>query len=338
MNIKPHPAGARANSRLPIAKKPSRLPELALFGGLILLVLASVLFGLSTGRVVAALDSDIALQLRLPRVLASLLIGAGAATAGTAMQGLFRNPLVSPSILGVSAGAGFGGALGIYLFPTSLFGILLVAFMGGLFTMLLTYGLARRGTNITVVLVGMSMGALFTALTSIIKFVADPSNKLPSIVFLLMGGLSGVSYQKLLFSAGPILFGVFGLYLVRWQLNVLSLGETEAHTLGIRVAFWRWWVIGCITLIVAASVALAGVIGWIGLVVPHIARMIVGPDHRVLLPASALLGGAYVCLMDTLTRTLTPTEIPLSILTTIIGALVFVYMLYKTQGRSWGND
>jgi iron complex transport system permease protein len=278
------------------------------------------------------------LQVRFPRILAGVLIGAGLATSGAAYQGLFRNPMVSPDILGASAGAGFGAASGILL-GFGIVGIECMSFAFGLAAVLLTCAaagrLARSGDPIlTLVLVGILVGSIFTALVSLAKYVADPYSKLPAITFWLMGSLAAIHVRDVEFALAPMLVGLVPLVLLRWNLNVLSFGEEEARALGAATGKLRWIIILCATLLTASAVSVAGMVGWVGLVIPHLARMIVGPDYRVLLPASLLLGGTYMLLVDDLARTILSTEIPLGILTSLVGAPFFLYLLMRAQ-RGW---
>jgi iron complex transport system permease protein len=281
------------------------------------------------------IEESVVLEIRLPRVLLAMLIGAGLATAGTAFQGLFRNPLVSPHLLGVAAGAGFGAALGILISGQTAV-VQSFAFVFGLLAVAGAYLLGRLKTGtslLMLVLAGVIIGAVFSALISLIKYVADPDEKLPAIVYWLMGSLAGASYKDLIKGAPAILGGSLVLFLLRWRINVLSLGEEEAQSLGINVQWQRWIIIIASTIITASAVSLCGTVGWIGLVIPHVGRMLVGPDHRVLLPASISIGAFYLLLIDDVARTATAAEIPLSVLTAIIGAPFFAYLLRKTGGK-----
>lgn len=285
-------------------------------------------------------DARVVELIRLPRILLAMISGAGLALCGTGLQGIFRNPLVGPQIIGVSSGAGFGGALGILLFQSQVMTVGL-AFTAGLVAMAMVFFLSRTGRRspiLMLVLAGVIASAFFTALISLIKYVADPYEKLPAIVVWLMGTLSTATYEKLLISAVPIVLAGTVVYLVRFRINVISIGDEEAEAMGIKVEQFRWLMLICVTLITSAVVSVAGIIGWIGLVVPHIARMLVGADHRVLVPASALIGGVYLLIIDDLARTATPAEIPLGIITAIIGAPVFGYLLKKTQAKGWKHD
>ena len=273
-------------------------------------------------------------DIRLPRIIAAMIVGAALSVSGASFQGTFQNPLVSPDILGVSAGAGFGAALAILLGSSPVM-IQVMAFGFGLIAVSLTYFLSRnfRGNTILMmVLGGIAIGALFSAFTSCIKYLADPNSKLPEIVYWLMGSLASVNSSSIMMISVPILIGFTALLLIRWRLNVLSMGDDEARALGINIDRLRILVITCCTLLTAAAVSISGIIGWVGLVIPHVARMIVGPDHRKLLPASIALGAFFLLLVDDVCRTAVSIEIPLGILTAIIGAPFFVYLLNKGYG------
>jgi iron complex transport system permease protein len=275
------------------------------------------------------------LQVRLPRLLAGLLVGAGLALAGAAYQGLFNNPMVSPDILGATAGAGFGAALGI-LFGWNIVAIQGLSFVTGLVAVLLAWslaaGLCRRGDPVLMlVLVGILIGSLFAALISFTKYVADPYNKLPVITYWLLGSFASIVPKDVELAGIPIVLGCIPLLLLRWRLNVLCLGEEEARTLGLNTRRLRFIVIVCATLITAATVSLCGMVGWIGLVVPHLARMVVGPNHKVLLPAAAIMGGCFLLLMDDVARTAGALEIPVGIITALIGAPFFLFLLMRER-------
>ncbi len=270
-------------------------------------------------------------RIRVPRIIAALCIGANLSVVGAAFQGMFRNPLVAPRILGVSSGAAFGAALALLLagdpvsvqlsaFGFALVAVLLVCFVGW-----------RFGSSILLLVVaGILVSSFFNALLGLIKYVADPLDSLPAITYWLLGGLSGTRWSNL-----PPLLIITGLgltffVLARWQLNVLTLDESEATTLGINVKIVRPAVIVIGTLLTAVSVSMCGIIGWIGLIVPHAARAIVGPDYSRLIPASIALGAFALLILDDISRTALPNEIPLGILTGIIGVPVFLLLLTKT--------
>jgi iron complex transport system permease protein len=276
-------------------------------------------------------------NIRLPRVLAAMLVGAALAAAGASYQVLFRNPLVSPDILGVSSGAALGAVCGIFL-SLPVIAIQGFAFLGGLTAVALVIFVSQavRGVDQTLVLVltGVVMGALAGAATSLLKVMADPYDQLPAITFWLLGSLASTTPADL----GPVLpavvIGLVPLILLRWRINLLSLGDDEARALGVDAPRLRLLVIAAATLITASVVAIAGVVGWVGLVIPHIARMLVGPSFATLLPVAAILGAGYLLLVDTLCRTLATIEIPLGILTAVLGAPFFLYLLARGR-RGW---
>ena len=277
-------------------------------------------------------------RVRLPRVAAAILVGAALAGAGTAYQTLFRNPLVSPDILGVSTGAGLGAVLGILLsLPVA--GIQTLAFVLGLGTVALVYLIAAalHGHDRTLVLVlsGVVVGALAGACISLVKILADPYDQLPAITFWLLGSLASVKLADLSIVAPLVIVGLVPLILLRWRIGVLSLGDDEARSLGVDVTRLRLLVIGAATLMTASVVAISGVIGWIGLMIPHIARMMVGPNFDRLLPTAMLLGASFMLLVDTLARTMARIETPLGILTAVLGAPFFLWLLARGR-RTWG--
>ncbi|WP_336634648.1 iron ABC transporter permease [Lysinibacillus fusiformis] len=280
------------------------------------------------------MEETVVMNIRLPRILLALLIGGGLSIAGAGFQGMFGNPLVSPDILGVSAGAGFGASLGILLFGQN-FSAQLLALLFGLGAIGFTYLIAGAKKNAPIfmfVLAGVVTSALFNALISLTKFMADPEEKLPAITYWLMGSLGTATYKDLSIGGPLIGIGIVILYLLRWRLNILTLPEDEAKSMGIPVARLKWLVILGATLITAASVAVAGIVGWVGLIIPHVARMLVGNNNQLVLPLSVAIGSVYLLIIDNLARSLTATEIPLSILTAIIGAPFFAYLLRRSGG------
>lgn len=282
----------------------------------------------------SSITESIVMNIRLPRALLAMLVGAGLSISGASFQGIFGNPLVSPDILGVTAAAGFGAAIAILL-SASGFEIQISAFVFGLLGVALSYLIGRvykTTPTLMLVLGGVIVASLFGALTSAVKYIADPDSKLPAITFWLMGSLASASWKDVLNVLPPVLIGTTGLLLLRWRLNLLAMGDDEARSLGVKIELLKGVIIICTTLVSAASVCVAGVIGWIGLIMPHVARMVVGPDHRVLLPASLAAGAGYLLLIDNVARTATAAEIPLGILTSIIGAPFFAYLLRKTKG------
>ncbi|GGF65002.1 iron complex transport system permease protein [Mameliella alba] len=301
-------------------------------------------FGLSPGDVLRTLVGQgdpqatiVIWNIRLPRVAAALLVGAALAAAGASYQALFRNPLVSPDILGVSAGAGLGAVAGIFLsLPVA--AIQASAFVGGMAAVgvVTLVAAAVRGADrtLTLVLVGVVIGALAGAATSLLKVLADPYDQLPAITFWLLGSLASVTSADILPALPAVLVGLVPLALLRWRINVLSMGDEEARALGVEAGRTRFLVIAAATLVTASVTALAGVVGWVGLVIPHVARMLVGPGFGRLLPVSALIGAGYLLAVDTLARTIAPVEVPLGILTAVIGAPFFVVLLSRGR-RGW---
>lgn len=276
-------------------------------------------------------------NVRLPRVIAGLLIGAALAAAGATYQGLFRNPLVSPDILGVSAGASLGAVLAIFLkMPVPV--IQLMSFCGGLLAVAAVYGVgaAVRGRDpvLTLVLAGVALGAIVGAGISLVKILADPYDQLPAITYWLLGSLTAVTRADVGSILPAMVIGLLPLVALRWRMNVMTLGDEEAQTLGVDTRLTRLALIFGATLITAASVSIAGIVGWVGLVIPHVARLLVGPDFRRLLPAALLLGGGYMLVVDTLARSVALTEIPLGILTAVVGAPFFLWLLASGK-RGW---
>lgn len=276
-------------------------------------------------------------DIRMPRALVGAMVGGCLAASGVAFQGLFRNPLVSSGILGVTAGAGFGAALAIILFHTGAPIYIFAFFFGGL-AVLFSYLIGRvysATPTIMLVLGGVIVSSVFTSLISLAKYVADPANELPTIVFWLMGSLASARYQDITTAGIPMLIGVAGLMAVRWRINVLSMGDKEARSMGINTGLNKGIVIICAALATAGAVCVSGIIGWVGLIIPHIGRMLVGNDNRLLIPVSISLGACFLILVDNLGRLLTGAEIPLGILTSLVGAPFFVYLLKRTKGGGW---
>jgi iron complex transport system permease protein len=276
---------------------------------------------------------SILFDVRVPRLIAGLLVGAGLSISGAAFQGLFRNPLVSPHILGVSSGAGFGAAVAI-LFFGNILAVQISSFLFGLIAVLMTYGLSRvyRTTPVLMlVLSGIIVGALFSAATSLIKYIADPVNEMPSIVFWLLGSLNNASNRDMTVVGPIIIIGITVLLLIRWRINLLAMGEEDARALGVDTGRIRATVILSATMISAAAVSIGGIIGWIGLVIPHIGRILAGPDNKVLLPVTVLVGASYLVAVDTIARTAMEMEIPIGILTALVGAPIFAYLLRKNR-------
>ncbi|RDD30161.1 Fe3+-siderophore ABC transporter permease [Prosthecochloris sp. ZM] len=323
--------------------------------GCILLLLVAAVFSLQNGRYPVSgtqllsllLDGrcedphlhTVIYNIRLPRIIAAITVGGALSLAGAAYQGMFRNPMVSPDILGVSSGAGFGAALAILLsLPVA--GVQASAFAGGILAVILAISISRsigRHHNAILVLVlsGIIISALFSALISLAKFSADPENRLPAITFWLMGSLADIRLQELPAVLALVAAGSLPILLSGWRLNVLSFGEDEAKALGIHTSRVRMIVIGCATLVTASVIALSGLIGWIGLVMPHAARMISGPDHRIQLPVSFLLGGLALLVFDNIARSVISSEIPIGIITALAGAPFFILLLKLTSRKTW---
>ncbi|ADQ78662.1 transport system permease protein [Paludibacter propionicigenes WB4] len=303
------------------------------------LSVSDLLTYLFTGHSVDSSLPTVLLNVRLPRIIGALIVGAVLAIAGTAYQGLFRNPMVSPDILGVSSGAGFGASLAITL-SLPLIGVQLMAFFFGLLAVLLALLVSRViGKNhdkiLMLVLSGMVTGAIFNALISLMKYIADSDSKLPDITFWLMGSLAGISFDEIKVVLPLVVAGIIPMLLLGWKLNVLSFGDEEAKALGVNTGRLRIIVICCASLITASVVCIAGLIGWIGLIVPHFARFLVGPNHKYLLPASCLSGSIFMLLVDDVARSATTLEIPLGILISLIGAPLFLVFLSRSTKKSW---
>lgn len=296
-----------------------------------------ILAGRLVGRkmVSDAMAASLVWEVRLPRIIGAVLAGAGLGVSGAVFQGLFRNPLADPFTLGVSNGAGFGAAAAIVMSLPSLM-VQLSAIAFGLGSVGLTFLLSMRGrkSTVTLVLSGMLVSALFSSLVSLVKFTADPFDKLPQIVFWIMGSLSGVSYGKILRILPAYFISMALLLLLRWKLNVLSMGDQEAKSFGIHVRRDRGIAIVACSVLTALVVSISGIIGWVGIVIPHLSRMLVGPDFRKLLPVSASLGVCYLLVIDDLCRTLTAAEIPIGVVTGIVGIPMFLYFIYKKK-VSW---
>ncbi len=286
-------------------------------------------------------QADVVEVIRLPRILAAMLIGAGLAISGAALQGLFRNPLVDPSIIGVTSGAGFGGTLAILLVGGG-YPVLSASFVVGIASLLIVKLLASvkgRTSILALVLAGVVVSAFFEAAISIVKLLADPQQKLPAITYWLMGSIAATNYRDLALIALAIVPPSIVIFLLRYQINILSLGEDKARALGAPIERVQWTIFIAVSLISAGVVATSGIVGWVGLVIPHMARAFVGPDHGRLLPVSALLGAIYLLLVDDIARTATVAELPIGIITALIGVPFFAIILRRTQSKSgWAHD
>lgn len=270
-------------------------------------------------------------KIRMPEILMALIVGAGLSAAGCAFQSLFANPLATPDTVGVASGASFGAALAILLGA----GMVMrqaISLVMGLAAVLLTWlaSAKKRRSISTIVLAGIMIGSLFNALVTLVKYVADPENQLPAITYWLMGSLNGASYRSLLFGAPPVIFGLVVLYLLRWRMNLLPLSEDESYASGVSIRALRFITVLLATLITAACVSMCGQVGWVGLLIPHMCRMLFGSNHLSVLPASVGLGAFFMVLVDTLARCC---FLPVSVLTAIVGAPFFILLMRK--GRGW---
>lgn len=337
-------------------RKTGRIPAWAV-ALLIALPLAAGLFALCVGRIAISpgevirtfagkisgqsLVTDVTertlFNIRLPRILTALLVGAGLSVAGCSYQSLFANPLATPDTLGVAGGASFGAALGI-LTGAGMLGIQLSSFFFGGLAVALTYlaaaGRGRRQSR--VVLSGIMISSLFSALVSLLKFVADEDSELPAITYWLMGSLKSAGYKNLACGAPTVIICVVVLILIRWRMNLLPLGEDEARSSGVNIDLLRGITVVCATLITASCVSLCGQVGWVGLLVPHVCRMSFGNDHTILVPASVSIGAAFMAVVDTLARSVSAADIPVSILTAVIGAPFFIIIMRRSGG--WAYD
>jgi len=281
-------------------------------------------------------QESLLLMHRLPRIILACLVGGCLAAAGAGYQGVFQNPMAAPDILGASSGAAFGAALAILLDLGSTW-IMVFAFAGSIGTVLLVMfvGSRARGKRVLgLILAGMMVSSLISSGTSLIKLVADPEDQLPAITYWLMGSLNGTKPEDVWFALLPMLIGLIPLLLLRWRINILTLGDEEARTMGVNAKRLRSAVILCATLVTAAAVSVSGVIGWVGLVIPHLARRIVGNNYRHLMPTTMLFGAIFLLLVDNVSRNLFATEIPIGILTSFIGAPFFLYLITRGGDRA----
>ncbi|MGJ3258720.1 MAG: FecCD family ABC transporter permease [Rhodospirillales bacterium] len=294
--------------------------------------------GLSGTAAAGDTAATVVLDIRLPRLAAALLVGLALAASGATYQTVFRNPLVAPDILGVSAGAGLGAVCAIFLsLPVPM--IQLFAFVFGLTAVAIVYAMARlvRGAHdpiLVLVLAGVVIGAVMGAGISVLTYLADPYDQLPAITFWLMGSLAGITFDDLMGAWPAVLIGIIPLFLLRWRVNLMSLGEDEARALGVDTGKLRVLLVVSATLMTSSVVAISGTVGWVGLIIPHMARFLVGPEFTRLLPATFLIGAAYVLIVDTLARSLAGIEIPIGILNAFIGAPLFLWILARAR-KSW---
>lgn len=338
-----------------ISKKTSN--SIMIIVSLIVIMFATILISFNLGRY--AVDVKIVLQIllskffdvtktwndrqetivmavRLPRIIAALMVGASLSVSGATYQGLFRNPMVSPDILGASAGASVGACLMMLLNQNGAV-IQIAAFIFGLLAVMFTYSLSKAIAKkadmvLMLVLCGLIVSTLFQAFVSIIKYLADTDSQLPEITYWLMGSIAKATYKDLLFFTIPFLLGIIPIFIIRWKLNVMSFGEDEAKAMGVNVPLIRFICIICSTLLTAGVVSIAGTIGWVGLMIPHLVRFLVGPNNNKLIPVSCLVGAVFMLIVDNVCRTLLPYEIPLGVLTSLLGAPFFILILYKHRG------
>ncbi len=283
-------------------------------------------------------QTTVVINYRLPRVLAALLVGAALAIAGASYQGVFRNPMVSSDILGASAGAGFGASIAILLGAPGVL-VQLSAFVFGMLAVGMTYVIGNAvgrtsSATLALVLAGIVVQALFQAFVGCVKYMADPYSQLPEITYWLMGSLATVGFSDIALMVFPLVVGCVVLMALRWRVNLLSFGDEEAAALGVNTRRLRFAIILCATLVTGSAVSVAGQVGWVGLVIPHLARMVVGPNYRVLMPASLIMGAGFLLLVDDVARNVMQMEIPLGILTAIVGAPVFVFLLLRGK-QGW---
>ena len=281
-------------------------------------------------------EEAVVVSIRFPRIALASLIGAALAVSGASYQGMFRNPMVSPDLLGASTGAGFGAAIAILL-GGSYFAITLASFFFGLLAVALAVVISSRSrieTTLSLVLAGVMVSSLFSSSTSAVKLVADTNDQLPAITYWLMGSLASVKLKDLSFAVWPIVIGLVPVLLLRWRINILTLGEDEARSMGLNTKALRLLVVVCSTLMTAGAVSVSGMIGWVGLVIPHFSRLIYGDDYSVTLPTSAFMGATFLLAVDDLARIATTAEIPLGILTSFVGAPVFLYLIAKGGRRN----
>lgn len=278
---------------------------------------------------------NVVMNIRRPRIISAVLVGSALATSGAVFQALFRNPMASPDLLGASSGAGFGAALGILL-HLAYYKITIISFSLGILAVVLTYlisSFSKMEKTLSLVLAGIMVGSIFSSLLSVVKLLADPTDTLPSITYWLMGSLSSINQSDLRFAMPSILISLLIVFLLRWRLNLLTMGQEEASSMGVDIKRLRFVMIIAASLLTAASVSISGMIGWVGLVIPHFSRLILGNDYRYVITGSILIGGAYLLIIDNLARTLTTIEIPLGILTALVGAPFFIYLLLKGGRR-----
>lgn len=300
------------------------------------LAVIDILFDKIMGTIGDDVSYNVILDIRLPRIFLNILVGAGLSISGAAFQGIFQNRLVSSDILGVSNGAGFGAALGMFLGSNSPLGVTTMAFIGGIASVTLTYSISKikkDNSTLTLVLSGIIVASFFSALISFIKLVADTDSVLPSITYWLMGSFSGATNEKIFFASSFIVIGIIIIFSMRWKINVLSMGDEEAYTLGLNPAKNRFVIIAACTFVTAACVTVTGIIGWVGMIMPNMCREYISANNKILIPASAIFGSLFMVIVDFIARFVTAAEIPIGILTAVIGAPIFVLIFFKREGE-----
>jgi iron complex transport system permease protein len=293
-------------------------------------IISSALMGYGKGEI----PYTIVIDVRMPRALLALIVGGALAVCGGALQGIFRNPLVDSGMLGVSSGAGFGACLGILVFGSGMY-VYILAFFFGLLAVFLSYltgNIYKSAPTIMLVLGGVIISSIFSALISLLKYIADPYEKLPAITFWLMGSFAQANYKDMTLALIPISVGVAGILLLRWRINLLAIGDKEAQSMGVDTKLSRGILIVCTALATAGAVCMSGTIGWVGLTIPHLCRMVCGNDNRILLPVSLSMGACFMLIVDNIARTLTGGELPIGVLTALIGGPFYIYLLKKTKG------
>jgi iron complex transport system permease protein len=277
--------------------------------------------------------------IRMPRILLVTVCGMGLGMSGATMQGVFRNPLVGPEIAGVTAGASLGGVAAIML-GWSTAATVGMAFASGLLALFVAFSLAMvagRASTLALVLSGVVVGGFCSSIIGLLETMANPNTRLPSIMFWLLGSFVSATYDKVLVVASVTVVAGMLILLLRWRINLLSLGDADARALGLNVDLLRWALMALVAVMVAAQVSVSGGVGWVGLIIPHFARLMVGPDHTRLLPVAAILGGVYLLAMDDIARSVAAEEIPIGFLTSIVGTPIFAFLFWRLQARSWTN-
>lgn len=308
----------------------------SLFVGIYSLDIGSVIDTVFRPGAVSVEQATVIWNLRLPRAVAAAMCGAALSVSGAAFQGVFRNPLVNSGILGVSNGAGLGACLAIVFWGGGN-STYFLSFLFAVSAVIMAYFAGRIGhvtTSVSLILGGVIISNLFSALISILKCIADPYSQLPSITFWFMGSFASINYVHF-YAFIPMTIGILAIYLSRWKINALSMGSREASSLGVDTKLYNLLIIGGATLATSSAVCISGTIGWVGLIIPHIGRMLVGSDNRKLIPVSISLGASFMVIMDVLARSLSSSEIPVGILCSIIGAPFFIYLLKRTKGGGW---